>query len=160
MVRLGIILVLFIHYWFIFWIRLTLWGPRCIWGPWDVLICPDICAFFQLLINILMAQVNLHYIKHKQGYHNMWATCMYMFVFLREYCLCVVIENPKNESFWNKATKHWSKHWGNFCRIIMTVLFLTAQQHKVKVRFVINCWCGRFHDLHLNSARSQWAGSH
>jgi len=53
-----------------------------------------------------MAQVKLHYIKHKQGYHNMWATCMYMFVFLREYCLSVVIEKTKNESFWNKVTKH------------------------------------------------------
>jgi len=31
---------------------------------------------------------------------------MYMFVFLREYCFCIVIEKAKNESFWNKATKH------------------------------------------------------
>jgi len=38
------------------WI-LTPWGPRCIWGPWDVLTCTDICAFFQLFINMLMAKV-------------------------------------------------------------------------------------------------------
>jgi len=25
---------------------LTPWGPTCIWGPWDVLTCPDICSFF------------------------------------------------------------------------------------------------------------------
>jgi len=31
---------------------------------------------------------------------------MHMFVFLGEYSLCAVIEKTKNESFWNKATKH------------------------------------------------------
>jgi len=30
-------------------VRLTLWGPRCFWGPWDVLTCCDICAFFRCL---------------------------------------------------------------------------------------------------------------
>ncbi len=28
---------------------LTLWGLRWFWGPWDVLTCPDICAYFSYL---------------------------------------------------------------------------------------------------------------
>jgi len=30
-------------------LKLTTWGPRCIWGPRDVLTCPDICTFFSCL---------------------------------------------------------------------------------------------------------------
>jgi len=29
--------------------RLTLWGLRCFWVPWDVLTCPNICVYFSCL---------------------------------------------------------------------------------------------------------------
>jgi len=77
--------------------KVVLGSLRCFDMPWHL-------CFFQLLINILMVKVSLNSISHKQGYHNMWATCMYMFVILR-----------KSYGFGNdtRVSKCWQKF--NFC---------------------------------------------
>ncbi len=55
--------------------HLTLWGLRGLWGPGEVLTCPDICVFSSIL-KTLMAKVWLYFIQHKVGYNNMLAAWM------------------------------------------------------------------------------------
>jgi len=51
---------------------------------------PGHLCFFQLHLNILIAQVKLHYLG--QTATIICEQHVYMFVFLREHCLCMVIE--------------------------------------------------------------------
>jgi len=73
-------------------------GSEADLGSWSSFDMPWHLCFFQLLINILMTKVSLHCIQQKLGYNNMWATSMYMFVFLRELHICVFFEKTKTKN--------------------------------------------------------------
>jgi len=74
------------------------------------------------------------------SYLNMWATCMYMFVFLREYLFMHGYWLSFKLSFWNKGTKHVL----NICPQYFWLMDVVAKRFSFKM-----IWKSSFLIIHL-----------